>query len=228
MSKKINQEDVIILLEKLYDQAIQGVPKFSPPIDVLAGDYLMKNDDIESAAKSFVKYQIVKCTTSGFLTGLGGLITLPIAVSANLASVIYVQMRMIAALAYMGGYNMESDQVQTLIFACLAGVSIDEILKKSGIKFGEKLAESLINKIPGSALKAINKKVGFRFITKGGETGIINLGKTVPVVGGIVGGGFDLAETSIIARRAYKLFIKGDLSVLSKEEIFEETVEETQ
>ena len=212
-----NEGEILNLLGKIYEQTIQGIPKVSVPIDVLAGDYLMKNNSVNLAAKSFIRYQIAKCTTSGFLTGLGGLITLPIAVSANIASVLYVQMRMIAGLAYMGGYDVESDQVQTLIYVCLAGVSIDEILKKTGIQFGERFTKVMIDKIPGTALKSINNKVGFRFITKGGEKGVINLGKTVPVVGGIVGGSFDLVETSAIARRAYKLFIENDFSVLSKD-----------
>ncbi|MDE6107763.1 MAG: EcsC family protein, partial [Oscillospiraceae bacterium] len=40
--------------------------------------------------------------------------------------------------------------------------------------------------------------------------GIVNLGKMIPIVGGVVGGGFDLAETKIIANRAYQLFIEGN------------------
>ena len=75
----------------------------------------------------------------------------------------------------------------------------------------------MVKKIPGTALTKINQKVGFRFITKFGSKGLINIGKAVPLVGGIIGGGFDLVETKIIANRAYKLFIDGDLSVLSKE-----------
>ncbi|MDD6195444.1 MAG: EcsC family protein, partial [[Clostridium] aminophilum] len=52
------------------------------------------------------------------------------------------------------------------------------------------------------------------FLTKFGEKGIINIAKLVPVVGGVIGGGFDLVETKVIANRAYKMFIKGDFSAL--------------
>ena len=41
------------------------------------------------------------------------------------------------------------------------------------------------------------------------------MGKAVPIVGGVISGGFDFAETKIIANRAYKMFIKGDLTALS-------------
>ena len=215
LGAKINQEQIMQLLNKLYDQSVNGIAKVSPPIDVLADDYLQKSNNMDTAAKKVIDYQIVKCTTSGFVTGLGGLVTLPVAIPANVGSVMYVQMRMIACLAYMGGYDTNSDQVQTLVYACLAGISIDQILKRAGIQFGNKFAMAMVKKIPGTVLTKINQKVGFRFLTKFGTKGLINIGKAVPVVGGVIGGGFDFVETKIIAKRAYKMFIKGDFGVLS-------------
>lgn len=218
MNTSVNAEEIMTLLDKLYEQSVNGITKISPPIDVLANDYLQKSTDIDTAAKNFIKYQIAKCTTSGFVTGLGGLITLPVAIPANVGSVLYVQMRMIACLAYMGGYDTNSDQVQTLVYACLAGISIDQLLKNIGIQFGTKLTTSMVKRIPGPLLTKINQKVGFRLFTKFGSKGLINLGKAVPVVGGVIGGGFDFAETKIIADRAYKMFIQGDFTVLAKDE----------
>lgn len=215
---KMNQTQIMELLDSLYEKSINGIPKVSLSVDALANDYISKSDSTEKAAKQFVNYQIAKCTTSGFITGLGGLITLPVAIPANVSSVMYVQMRMIACLAYMGGYDTTSDQVQTLIYACLAGISINQIIKQAGIKFGTKFTTAMVKKIPDTALTKINQKVGFRFLTKFGEKGIINIAKLVPVVGGVIGGGFDLVETKVIANRAYKMFIKGDFSSLSKDE----------
>ena len=210
------QEQVMQLLDKLYEQCLDGIPKVSPPISELANDYLEKHGSVYTAANSFVDYQVAKCTTSGFLTGIGGLITLPVAIPANISSVLYVQMRMIACLAYMGGYDVGSDQVQTLVYACLAGVAVNQLLKQAGIQFGNKFAVAMVRKIPGSVLTKINQKIGFRFITKFGSTGIINLGKAIPFVGGVIGGGMDFAETRVIADRAYKLFIMGDLHALDE------------
>lgn len=213
MGVKITQAEIMQLLDKLYDQSVHGIAKVSPPIEVLANNYLEESKDTSTAAKKFINYQIAKCTTSGFLTGLGGLITLPVAIPANVGSVMYVQMRMIACLAHMGGYDTNSDQVQTLVYACLAGISIDQILKQAGIKFGNKFAMAMVKKIPGEVLIKINQKVGFRFLTKFGAKGVINIGKAVPVVGGIIGGGFDFVETKAIANRAYKMFINGNFNV---------------
>lgn len=213
---QITQEDIMKLLDKLYENSIKGLPKVSPPVEQLANDYLSKAKDTEAAAKSFINYQIAKCTTSGFVTGLGGLITLPVAIPANISSVLYVQMRMIACLAYMGGYDTNSDQVQTLVYACLAGISLDQIVKQVGIKVGVKMANAMVKKIPGTVLVKINQKVGFRLLTKFGTKGVINIGKAIPLLGGVIGGGFDFAETRIIGNRAYKMFILNDFSAPEK------------
>lgn len=218
MEKKFTQEDIMKMLDALYEKSVQGLPVVSPTIGTLADGYLLRNKDVESATKSFINYQIAKCTTSGFLAGLGGLITLPVAIPANVSSVLYVQMRMIAGLAYMGGYDLNSDQVQTLVYACLAGVSVNQVIKQAGIKFGVKAGNAMVKKIPGAVLTKINQKVGFRFITKFGEKGDVNLGKMVPILGGVIGGGFDLTETTLIAKRSYRVFIEGDLTDLDNSE----------
>ena len=158
-----------------------------------------------------IKNQIIKCTTSGFITGFGGFITMPVTIPANVGSVLYVQMRMIAGIAYLAGYDLKSDQVQTFIYACLAGISLNEVVKQTGIKFGVKLATKTIDKIPGKVLTKINQKIGFRFITKFGQKGVVNLGKLVPGVGAAISGGLDYNETKVIADRAYKMFFQGEL-----------------
>ena len=216
MSEKkpiFSQEDVMKLLDSLYEKALDGIPYVSKSIPDMAEEYLSKYTDIEQAANAMIRNQVLKCTTSGVVTGFGGFITLPVTVPANVSSVLYVQMRMVACAACMGGYKVDSDQVQTLVYACLAGVAVGAIVKKAGLAFGNKVFINLVKKIPGSVITKINQKIGMRFITKFGEKGIVNLGKLVPGVGAIISGGYDFAETKIIADRAIKWFIHGDFTL---------------
>lgn len=83
---------------------------------------------------------------------------------------------------------------------------------------GVKVAEKGIEKIPGKALVKINQKIGFRFITKFGEKGIVNLGKLLPGVVAVISGGLDYAETKVMANRAYKMFFEDDFSAGEKPE----------
>ena len=61
----------------LYDKALNGVPKVSKSVVEIVDDYLTRFETPEQAAKSLIRYQVAKCRTSGFLTGLGGGLTLP-------------------------------------------------------------------------------------------------------------------------------------------------------
>ena len=236
MSKKekkrvISQEDVMKILDSCYEKCLNGIPKVSPSVEEMANDYLKKYKTKEESCKAMIRNQIMKCTTSGFITGFGGFITMPVTLPANITSVIYVQMRMIACTSYMAGFDLNSDQTQTLVYACLAGVAVNNVMKQASIKFGVKFANGLIKKIPGKVLTKINQKVGFRFITKFGTKGVVNLGKLIPGVGAVIGGGLDLVETKIIAKRSYKWFFEHDFSVNKKDneeeiEVYESDYEE--
>ncbi len=150
--KGVSQEDIMSLLDTCYEKCLNGVPYVSPSVEELANDYLDKYLTKQQACKAMINNQIIKCTTSGFVTGFGGVITMPVTLPANISSVLYVQMRMIACTAYMAGFELNSDQTQTFVYACFAGVSVNKLVKQAGIKFGVKFANGLIKKIPGKVL----------------------------------------------------------------------------
>ena len=203
---KLDKNVLLKALDWTYDKVVGGVAGTSNCYE-LAQEYLRKYVDPKIAARKLANMQITKCATTGFLTGLGGLITLPVTLPANITAVWFVQLRMIAAIAVLGGLDPKDDQVQTLCYACLSGSGGVDIVKQAGIQFAKQGGKVLIKKIPGEVFKAMNAKLGMRFITKFGEKGIINLGKGVPVLGGLVGGGIDLASTRVIANTAIRLFL---------------------
>ncbi|MDN7146071.1 EcsC family protein [Liquorilactobacillus mali] len=213
------QSKMMETLDWAYDKTTNGLPG-QESIDDLVNDYLSKYDK-ETAIDKLIQFQVAKAATSGFVTGFGGAITFPVTIPANIASVILFQMRMIAAIARIRGYDLKSDQVQTFVYATLAGTSVSDIVKKTGILFTNKLATGMIKRIPGTALVRINQKVGFRLATKFGSKGLINLGKMVPVLGAVVGGTFDTTSTLAIASLAKKTFLEegvavGDGTVIDK------------
>lgn len=220
----ISQDDIMKILDNCYEACLNGIPKVSDDVKLVADEYLNKYKNKETACKKMLDNQIIKCTTSGFITGFGGILTLPVSLPANITSVIYVQMRMIACAAYMGGYDLSSDETRTFIYACLAGVAVNGLIKQASLKFGVKFANVLIKKIPGKVLTKINQKVGMRFITKFGTKGVINLGKMVPGVGAVIGGSLDFIETKVIANRAYKWFIENDFSLENNEEATDDII----
>lgn len=206
-STKMNQEQLMEILELCYGKAVDGIPRVDKSVEELASDYSSRYPTARKAAEALVANHLVKCTASGVATSFGGVATLPLTVSANVVSVLYFQLRMIAAVAKLGGYDPKTDQVRTMAYVCIAGQSAKDVLKSAGVQFGKRFTKSSIMKVSGKTMTKINRAVGFRLVTRMGTTGVINLHRLVPVVGGIIGGGFDLAATKVIADNAMKMFI---------------------
>jgi len=200
-----NSDNVMEMLGKIYDIALNGASGIAETVDKLADDYEKRyKNDPKRAAEELARNQIIKCGSVGFVTSLGGLITLPVAVPADVASVTLIQLRMVAAIARLGGYDVHSDQVRTLCFACLVKGGVADVLKNAGIQVGKGLLNSAI------------KKLGFTLVTRFGYSSfgkgaVVNLGKMVPVIGGFIGGGVDIAFTRAVAHRAIQLFIDQEI-----------------
>lgn len=203
---KIDEGVIMKALNFCYEKALSGVPGL-PTSYELADDYMKKSENIHGNADSLINWQIAKCATSGFVTGLGGLLTLPVAIPANLSCTFYVQLRMVTALAVMGNYDPRQDQVKALVYTCLCGSAATEILKDIGVKVGMQVTKQMIQKISGTVITKINQAVGFRLVTKFGQTGLINLSKAVPIVGGIVGGTIDGIATQTIGTVSKSVFL---------------------
>ena len=206
----MKQQDMMNNLDKIYGLVVDGIPHVAEPVTQLADKYVRKSRSVDEAAVKLINAQIAKSTASGFVTGLGGILTIPVSLPANLATVLYFQLRMIAGVAYMAGYDVHSPQVRSLAYVCLAGLTMEQLLKNTGIKVGTRITKSVGSKLPGKLTASINQKVGYRLFTKFGNRSALSVGKAVPILGGVISGGIDMLETQMIAERAYNMFIGGD------------------
>jgi len=214
VAKDLTESKIMQALDFAYEKAMTGLPGLDSAVE-MAESYMKGQGTLEDQANSLVRWQNTKAATSGFVTGLGGLLVMPVTIPANLASVYFIQIRMIAAIAHMAGHDVRDDKVKAMVYACLTGNAAKEVLKDVGIQFGKKLAQASINRITGATLTKINQTVGFRLLTKAGTTGIVNLSKMVPILGGVIGGAVDLTATNIVGSTAVKLFITEDTKAIA-------------
>ncbi|MBW6492478.1 MAG: EcsC family protein [Lentimicrobium sp.] len=206
MNNKPTTGTLLKVLDWAYDKALAGLPGLNSAVE-LSESYLKQEGSLRHKANALIRWQNVKSGSSGFITGLGGFMTLPVAIPANLASVLFIQIRMIAAIAHMGGYDLRDDRVKSLVFACLAGNIAKDILQEIGISAGTRITAQLIGRISEQTIIAINQKVGFQLFSKTGGKSLVNLGKAVPLVGGVIGGSFDTVMTNLIGNIARDVFI---------------------
>lgn len=191
-------------LEWIVDAGINGLGVL-PSAEQVAADHLSKAASVEDAINSVIAWNSTYAAGTGFITGLGGIAAMPITMPAGLAASYALGANTAAAVAYLRGEDIHSEQVRTMVLLCLIGEAGEEILKAAGITIGTKVFQNVIKQIPGKVLIEINKKIGFRLITKAGEKGVINLMKFLPLVGGLIGGACDHTFVNICGKTAKKV-----------------------
>ena len=188
-------------LQWIYERAIDGVPGLEGAPD-LAASYQRQCATDEEAIDALIRWQVAKAAAAGFLTNLGGLATLPIALPANVLSALYIQIRMVAAIAALRGHDLKSDQVRTVVLACLCGTTLLDVVKDAGIGVGAGLAQQAVASLSSEGLR--------RLVRIGGLHGARNSARAArltPLIGGVVAGAVDGALTRVYANAAKKLFL---------------------
>ena len=206
MAKELTISKIERTLTWAYKQALSSRGLTDGAVE-LAERYQGRYDSPRRDANALIRWQTIKAAGLGFITGVPGLSAIPVTLPANSASVLFIQIRMMAAIAHLGGYDLNDDRVRTLCFACLCGNAARTILREAGVEIGKKMAGSALRRLPGRTFIEINKKVGFRLLTKFGEKGVINASRAVPLLGGLIGGGVDAAWTKAMGDRARDIFI---------------------
>ena len=121
------------VLDWSYHRAVKGAGK-GEPVPQLAATYLARaGGDPEAAIQEFLRYARRRVGTVSFLTGLGGLATLPVAIPAEVANTLYMQLRMVTVIAALRGYDLNDDRVQTMTLITLPGNAAAASLKEAGI-----------------------------------------------------------------------------------------------
>ena len=194
----MNMNDI---LNNIYDSAINGRAV------ELANEYIDRYGRTELAIDKLVSSQRRKSTATGFVTGLGGLVSIPVALPADVYSSLVIQVNMIVAIAVIRGYDVHSDEVKTLVYLCIIGNSIGDVLKQAGIKaVTDYTAKTILPKLTLAVSERIAAKVGSKLVLKASTKGLSNAAKMIPVLGGLIGGAYNFAEVTAYANIARERF----------------------
>ncbi len=165
----------------------------------------------EGAVKKIIRSHVVKGGVGGFVTSVGGFVTMPVALPANVVEFYVGATRMVAAIATLRGYDVDDPRVRTAVLLTLVGSDADEVLAKAGLTGGTGKMVGLVGQqLPPAALLILNKAIGFRLLRGFGEKAFARLGRGIPLAGGVVGGGIDVWMMKRIADHALGEFPPAD------------------
>ncbi|MBU3914692.1 EcsC family protein [bacterium] len=162
---------------------------------------------------ALAKWEGRKNFTSGFLTSLGGILTLPVSIPASLGANWILQTRMVAAMAYIGGFDIDDPPVRMSIALCLLGRKGKDVLNQDFEKVKEEINKSRMISIPKRTLLIINQTIASRLMKIAAKKGFSRISKAIPLFGGVFGGIIDYQsckETSDFAKELFQFHLNVD------------------
>lgn len=198
------------LTSTVRDLGIDGLGRL-PSAWAMADEALADSGgDPEAAVKRVARRHLAGGAIGGFVTSLGGFVTMPVALPVNVVEFYVQATRMVAGIAHLRGYDLQDPRTRTAVLLTLVGSDLDEVLTKAGVVApagSSRLASFATGQLPPSVMMIVNKGIGFRLL-QNASTGRLTsrFGRAVPLIGGVVGGGLDAYMMKRIADHAMTEF----------------------
>jgi hypothetical protein len=179
------------MLRSVVDFAIYGNDSFAGAKQTGARA-LQSRGDRAAAIDALVTQHVGLASAQGFLTSVGGLITLPVGLPANIAGMAVVGVRMVASIAHLRGYDVEDPRVRAAITLAMLG---DEQVRKH-IEAGKLPASPLAVATAPTFDPELERRIselvmGSMASRMGGKHLAVVIVRRIPLVGGGVGAAVD-------------------------------------
>jgi hypothetical protein len=190
------------------DRAIRGAGPLDGAAMAAEKECDEQKGDVDKAIKQIIENHVRLAGAQGFLTNIGGLVTMTVTVPTNIAGLALIQCRMVAAIAHLRGYDLDDKRVRNAILTSLLGEErMLSLIKKKKIP-GTPMALATAPVHDPHLELVIPNEVAAEMITRiAGKRIATTVGRRVPVIGGLVGAGTDGFSTWQIGRYADREFL---------------------
>jgi hypothetical protein len=190
-------------LQRVLGRAIAGIGPFDGAREVAARALTEAGGDVGGAVQGLIRSHVRLAGAQGFLTNIGGLVTMAVTVPANVTGLVLVELRLLAAIAHLQGHDLVDPGVRAAVLVALLGHDETEKLVRKGELPGNAgwLARS------GTAHHDTSERVSAQVAATlvgwlGGKQLATQVGKRVPLFGGVVGAATDARATRRVGRDA--------------------------
>ncbi|WP_338010676.1 EcsC family protein [Enterobacter sp. DC3] len=187
------------LFDEMYTLAVEGTAVTDSATE-LAENYLISAESRLEAAEALVAFESLKACGSGFACGLAGDVLLPLTVTADICSSLFIQMRMCAAVAVTGGHEVGDPMVRLLCWGAIAG---DACLDAVNRVITRLMAKALSLPEAEKAVLSVLRQV---LLSKNSGL-LLKTGLLIPLFGGALNGTAAWLVTRLTGQIAIRLFI---------------------
>jgi hypothetical protein len=185
------------------NRAIDGVGPLAPAAAAADKQLKEQRGNVERAIHEVIENNVRIAGAQGFVTNIGGLVTMAVTIPANVTGLALVQCRMVAGIAHLRGHDLSDPRVRNAILTLLLGEDqVNDLVKKrklAGTPMALATAPAHDPTIDGTISAVVATDIIARVAGKRLAT---TVGRRVPVVGGVVGAGADGYATWKVGRYA--------------------------
>jgi hypothetical protein len=185
------------------NRAIDGVGPLAPAAAAADKQLKEQRGNVERAIHEVIENNVRIAGAQGFVTNIGGLVTMAVTIPANVTGLALVQCRMVAGIAHLRGHDLSDPRVRNAILTLLLGEDqVNDLVKKrklAGTPMALATAPAHDPTIDGTISAVVASDIIARVAGKRLAT---TVGRRVPVVGGVVGAGADGYATWKVGRYA--------------------------
>jgi uncharacterized protein (DUF697 family) len=190
------------------DKAITGVGPLPSAASAADKQLEEQGGDIERAIHEVIENHVRYAGAQGFLTNIGGLVTMAVTVPVNLSGLALIQCRMVAGIAHLRGYDLSDQRTRDAILACLLGEERILRMVRTRTLPGTPMEIAAAAVHDASLDQLLATEVAAELVTRAtGKRLAAVVGRRVPVVGGVVGAGTDAFVTWKIGRYVDREFL---------------------
>jgi hypothetical protein len=196
------------LFDTVWQGVVAGKSQWNPEKSCydLAREYHLSGRAVAECVQTFIDWQAAKAGAGGFVLGLPGIMASAVSIPADLTMTTYIQLRMVAVIALLRGWDIQAPGLQTAALLCLMGSGAADFIEKLGLPARAGSVPLMLAGLPPPLLHKINGLVASRLVVSAGKSSALGMVKFVPLVGGLVNGGLDGLATRGIGKQADLLF----------------------
>jgi len=179
-------------VQEALHRAIAGVGPLPPAAKAAEAQLREKKGDVDRAVHDVIDNHVRYAGAQGFVTNLGGLVTVALAIPANVTGLALIQCRMIGGIAHLRGYDLEDPRVRNAILECLLGEdTVNAMVRKKKLP-APPMALATAPQHDPSLDRVISAEVAGELVTRvAGKRLASTIGRRIPIAGGFIGLGAD-------------------------------------
>jgi hypothetical protein len=191
------------IVRQAFDRAVDGFGPLPGAADAADKRLAEHDGNVTATIRSLIDSHVRLAGVEGFLTNIGGLVTMTLTLPLNVSGLALLQCHLVAGIAHLRGYDLDDPRVRNAVLVCLLGEEPVRRLVSEQKLPAPPMALATAPAHDPSLDRVISAEVAADLVAKvAGKKLAVTVGRRIPLVGGLVGMGADGYATWKIGRYA--------------------------